>query len=117
MRKSPSPRRRFQFGLRTLMIGVTLLCVVAGVYIGEQRKIVAVRQEWIRDDRDLSISAATPENNDLPWLRRLLGDSKVNEIRVRPSLLIDNDFAIRLREAFPEATIRPWDLQYGIKIN
>ena len=30
MPDQPSPRRRFQFRLRTLMIGVTLVCVIAG---------------------------------------------------------------------------------------
>jgi hypothetical protein len=35
--KSDQPkrkRRRFQFGLRTLMIGVTAFCVIFGAYIG-----------------------------------------------------------------------------------
>ena len=30
MADQPSPRRRFQFRLRMLMIGVTLFCVVVG---------------------------------------------------------------------------------------
>jgi hypothetical protein len=29
-----APRRRFQFRLRTLMIGVTLFCVTIGGYVG-----------------------------------------------------------------------------------
>jgi hypothetical protein len=38
------PRRRFQFRLRTLMIGVTLLAVVCG-YVGRQAEIVRNRRE------------------------------------------------------------------------
>jgi hypothetical protein len=36
---APSPRRRFQFRLRTLLIGVTLLAIPCG-YVGWQAKIV-----------------------------------------------------------------------------
>ena len=43
MPDQPSPRRRFQFRLRTLMIGVTLLAVVCG-YVGHQAEIVHRRQ-------------------------------------------------------------------------
>ena len=42
-----SPRRRFQFRLRTLMIVVTLFCVLVGGHVGWQKKIVIRRQEWL----------------------------------------------------------------------
>jgi hypothetical protein len=66
---------------------------------------------------DLAIELAAPEDNDIPWMRRVLGDFKVDVISVRPSLLIDGEYAARLRDAFPEATIRPWEAQWGIKID
>jgi hypothetical protein len=44
---SPSPRRRFQFRLRTMMILVTVFCFVIGGYTGWQKKIVKERQEWL----------------------------------------------------------------------
>jgi hypothetical protein len=47
-----SPRRRFQFRLRTLMIGVPLLAVPLG-YVGWQAKIVRERRAmliWIEDN-------------------------------------------------------------------
>jgi hypothetical protein len=39
-------RRRFQFRLRTLMIGVTLLAVTCA-YVVRQREIVRERQAWL----------------------------------------------------------------------
>jgi hypothetical protein len=43
----PSPRRRFQFRLRTLMIGVTLLAVACGfaALVIENRKLIQERDE------------------------------------------------------------------------
>src|SRR5258707_5538164 len=46
---APSPRRRFQFRLRTLMIGVTLLCVVGGGYVLWQKGIAKERQAILDD--------------------------------------------------------------------
>jgi hypothetical protein len=43
MPDQPSPRRRFQFRLRTLLIGVTLLAIPCA-YVGWQAKIVRARQ-------------------------------------------------------------------------
>lgn len=100
------------------MIVMTLFCAAAGAYLGRQRAIVSERKSWpLRQVGDYAIYASSPENNDLPWARRLLGDFKVDEIVVRPSLLIDGEFAMRLRKAFPEATIHPWKPQWGNKID
>jgi hypothetical protein len=43
MSDQPSPRRRIQFRLRTLMVVVTLLAVPCG-YVGWQAKIVRERK-------------------------------------------------------------------------
>jgi hypothetical protein len=40
---------RFQFRLRTLMIGVMLFCVSVGGYVSSQAKIVRERQAWLDD--------------------------------------------------------------------
>src|ERR1700694_3854035 len=40
-------RRWFQFRLRTLMVVVTLFCVVVGGYIGRQAKIVRDRKAFL----------------------------------------------------------------------
>jgi hypothetical protein len=40
-------KARFQFRLRTLMVGVTVFCVVISGYTGWQKKIVKERQEWL----------------------------------------------------------------------
>ena len=39
-------RRWFQFSLRTLMIGVTIFCVVMGGYAAREAKIVRERRAW-----------------------------------------------------------------------
>jgi hypothetical protein len=40
-------RRRFQFRLRTLMIGVTLFALIPCGYVGWQAKIVRERRSWL----------------------------------------------------------------------
>ena len=58
MSDHPSPRRRFQFRLRTLMIGVTLFCVVAGWLLSqasvvwERKALLKKAPVWGADDRD-----------------------------------------------------------------
>ena len=37
-------RRRFQFRLRTLLIGVTIFCLVVGSYVAHEAKIVRERK-------------------------------------------------------------------------
>jgi hypothetical protein len=61
-------RRWFQFSLRTLMIGVTVFCVVIGGYTVWQKKIVKERQEWLH---------AHSRQPDLPKITGLrIGDDK-----------------------------------------
>ncbi len=42
----PSQRRRFQFRLRSLLIGVTLFALIPCGYVGWQAKIVRERKAW-----------------------------------------------------------------------
>ena len=82
-------RRRFQFRLRTLLIGVTLLAVPCG-YVGWQAKIVRARINEVENrfsenlDLGLCIDGYSYEIPGTPWFRRLLGDVTVYQIEVDP---------------------------------
>jgi hypothetical protein len=113
---SASPRRRFQFRLRTLMVVVTLLAVPCA-YVGWQAKIVRERNAMLRTfgenrfgfydtpsiyytgDSDLQ----TTEKPTVPLIRKWLGDRAVEFIYVPrrdPSVDVD-----AIRKMFPEATV------------
>ena len=98
-------KRRFQFSLRTLLIVVTLFCVVAGGYVGWQKKIVserkALRQTVERDGgtiyalSDVGRSGwnPTPKSSlEIPWLRQSFGDEAVIEIGVQTGAEYDSEF-------------------------
>jgi hypothetical protein len=106
MAEQPAPRRRFQFRLRTLLIGVTLLAVPLG-YIGAQMRIVKERKAWLESHTQFGLSGGnfTPSFADgdpdkAPSLiRRWLGDECRGHVEATRA---DADRAIAL---FPEATI------------
>ena len=87
---SPAPRRRFQFHLRTLMIGVTLLAVACG-YVGWQAKILRERRAllmkvriahgewWTREDVN---SPLEKSGIGISVMRRMLGDHEYGVIMV-----------------------------------
>jgi hypothetical protein len=115
MADHPSPRRRFQFRLRTLMIVVTLLCAALGLYVGWQRTIVRDRsrmmsaitmgglngyragfvQMW-----DVSVNGAEPH---IPWTRQRLGDRPVYLIGLPVEASIE--YRKQVQAMFPEAEI------------
>jgi hypothetical protein len=133
---NPSPPRRcFQFRLRTLMIGVTLLATVCG-YVAWQAKIVRERKaiaqvvehersgmivwcSWV--EKDIPTGGLRIENSveikppypKVSWLRRWLGDDYAVYIQYPASLMSAEEVA-RLKVAFPEAYIEsnayiePW---------
>jgi hypothetical protein len=105
----PKRRRRWcQFRLRTLLIGVTVFCVVVGGYVGWQAKIVSKRRNELNrvvDARLVGI-ADNDEERVIPWIRRVLGDQRVGSIK----MLVGTDAAEldRLRVLFPEAKVEVW---------
>jgi hypothetical protein len=113
MNDPPKRKRRwFQFSLRTLMIGVTLLAVPLG-YVGLQAKIVRDRKA-LRDscagvayfaveDVIFTYPPTPPRKAPIPWIRECLGDEGVFSILCIND--IDRNVADRLRVAFPEAEI------------
>jgi hypothetical protein len=111
MTDSSHPRRRFQFRLRTLFIGVTLLAVPLG-YVGWQVKIVRERKAIIEGNELIGAMAidasgrdkVAPGRPDIPWIRRLLGDQDYLNI-FAPRSATDEDIE-RFRSVFPEAEVK-----------
>jgi hypothetical protein len=98
MADQPSPRRRFQFRLRTLIIVVTLFCLVAGwlpqaSIVWERKSLLKKASVWGADDTDSGV----------PLVRRLFGDSGVGLVQLDVSAS-DEELAL-YRAAFPEACV------------
>jgi hypothetical protein len=105
-------RRCFQFSLRTLLIGVTLLAA-ACAYVGWQAKIVRERNDALTWLAGLNCQINTPidttesmrkESSFKPcttWIRRLLGDQEVILIVARPTQRLSDEEIERLRQIFP----------------
>ncbi len=101
---------RFQFRVRTLLIGVTLLAM-ACAYVGWQAKIVseriALRERIEKMGVEFTIAAGPTslwinlERNPMPWPRNWLGDKRVGGIAI-PAALTKEDIAL-IRRLFPEA--------------
>jgi hypothetical protein len=99
MADQPSPRRRFQFRLRTLLIAVTLFALIPCGYVGWQAKIVRERKNLLNRlvDSGGGYLAYVPEEGaywatdgkpviEPPFLRSLFGDETILEIWVRGPL-------------------------------
>jgi hypothetical protein len=101
------PRRRFQFRLRTLLIGVTLLAVPCA-YVGWQANVVRARRAELNRTVDARLVgiADNDEERVIPWIRHVLGDQRVGSIK----MLVGTDAAEleRLRVLFPEAQVEVW---------
>ena len=105
-----TPRRRFQFRLGTLMIGVTLFCVVAGGYVVAQRQIVKGRRAILDDvlyrggvaHPDISWPNGPPVTR-LSWVREWLGDKAMKWIVIPTGATADEEE--RIRSFFPEAEV------------
>lgn len=111
---------RCRFKLRSLFVLLTVLAVVLawGTHnyrIVEQRK--AFRPQF--NDHDFSVRAAavfkfdaaglTPyPRPELPWIRRLFGDSPTSDLIYDPDADPDGSQLRRTRELFPEAKIWGW---------
>ena len=98
-------RRRFQFRLRTLMIGVTLMAVLCA-YVAHEAKIVRARNEWLSSNRQglseaLYVTKEVLGNQEKgpSWIRFRLGDQSYRVILAKPEAVQD---AAKL---FPEAHV------------
>jgi hypothetical protein len=105
-------RRRFQFRLRTLMIGITFLAVVCA-YVGWQAKIVRDRQAWLiaHPRRDamltpfsyLATLASGRKESQPSFIRRWMGD--VAQDSVELDAPASDEEQLRAVTLFPEARV------------
>ena len=110
-------RRRFQFRLRTLMIGVTLLALPCA-YVGWQERIVQERRQTTRWLDSVGGQVLAPSENlikysgfvcEVGWVRRLLGDAEVSKVELpKHHNLTETDLA-RIHRVFPNARIELMD--------
>jgi hypothetical protein len=106
---SASPRRRFQFRLRTLLIGVTLFCIVGG-WFGNQVRIGA-NLKAVRDEIAIKHGYHVVFHNKLGasnlscFLQALTGTSVVDRIEVASTSKLSEDEEALIRKTFPEARI------------
>jgi hypothetical protein len=88
--------RRFQFRLRTLLIGVSLFAVPLG-YVSHQLR-------FVRERRAVAATLARSHPGPGPsWLRNLLGDEGYWYIEVDPNAT--DEEVEKCRNIFPEATV------------
>jgi recombinational DNA repair ATPase RecF len=71
MADQPSPRRRFQFRLRTLMIVVTLLAVACWGIV-DRARLIRERDDALRQARDAKKAEAELEANDRQIAEKLV---------------------------------------------
>jgi hypothetical protein len=100
MADQPSPRRRWQFRLRTLMIAVTLMCAACA--------IVGAKVVWIRQRHGMIKPAGgvgfvpNPEPRSAPGGLWLFGEQGIKSLHVinAPQEQVDE-----MKRLFPEAEI------------
>jgi hypothetical protein len=98
----PPKRHWYQFSLRTLLIGVTLLAV-ACAYVGWQARTVSERRAMRERIEKTDKGTIWERSDDVPWLRRILGDEAIPRI-ILP-FETDVEERRKIRAVFPEATL------------
>src|SRR5262245_20968600 len=95
------PRPRFQFTLRTLLIGVTLFAILCAC-VGRQYQIVEERRRLI-EDYQYHVRAKQDGRAKIPYFRKWLGDEQYGLIG------LDNEAPDEVlefyRQRFPEAVV------------
>jgi hypothetical protein len=99
MPDQPSPRRRFQFRLRTLLIGVTLLAVICG-YVAHEYQTVQERWNYLENE---NIVVDPDGTASIPFIRRLLGDQSIAVIGMPADF--GKTKCQRVAVLFPEARV------------
>jgi hypothetical protein len=98
-------RRWFQFSLRSLLIGVTIFCLVGG-WLGRELFIARQRLDtlkWLESQGGCCGLWPGHKGEDEPSIvRRLFGDREVQWLQIPRS--VSDDDAQRLMDIFPNAT-------------
>jgi hypothetical protein len=102
--ESPAPRRRFQFRLRTLMIGVTLLAAISAavVWVVRDRERLTQEQERLIQERDDALDRLNGPGVSLSIRKR--ADTGQLEIEI-PAGTPPKDIA-KVRRLYPDAKIK-----------
>jgi hypothetical protein len=107
--KKPRKRRWFQFSLRTLLIGVTLLAV-ACAYVAHEKAIADRRRDllkWIgQHQSQIRTDGGLPVDEEVEkpsFVRRLLGDQIIAEVYLRQE--VSEDDIQRIKDTFPGVRI------------
>jgi hypothetical protein len=99
-------RRWFQFSLRTLMIGVTLVAVACG-YVAWQARIVAVRDAARARITALGgqwrLGGYIDYEESVPLIRRWLGDEPVSNVIIPDNVSKEDEQ--RIRDVFEDVVI------------
>ena len=120
---TPPRRRWFQFGLRTMFVGVALLAAPLA-WLSWQESIAQGRVHILRqiprngspDDDSQSYHLQACENSwwesdVVPWYRRMRGDKAVIKFALNPAKYSEAD-ARRFAKLFPEAEVC-WISKHG----
>jgi hypothetical protein len=104
--KADSPkrnRRRFQYSLRTLLIGVMLLALPCA-YVGSQAKIVRERREFLESHHLLIMGSLDfADHKDVSGLRKWMGDDGLDNLLL--NCWTGDEELETFRRLFPEAKI------------
>jgi hypothetical protein len=95
-------RRWYQFSLRTLMIVVTLFCVVGG-YVAHEAKVVNERKAKLETGSDgpvVDFTVDKGKDGAITTMRLWFGDHFVSSVHVKQKADIN-----RYKAAFPEADV------------
>src|SRR4051794_35746290 len=109
---TPTPRRWFQFSLRTMFVAVTLLAIPC-TYVAYEARIVAHRKatlekivlrgaNWHGPIPGVITPPSMPQRH-VPWIRKLLGDPDVEAIAV-PEAFSQPELD-EIAAEFPEANV------------
>jgi hypothetical protein len=107
MPEDPQVRRRFQFRLRTLLIGVALFAIPCA-YIAHEYRLVQKRHAMLELGPSTLFNYVPGDDSKLPLVRRWLGDHAVMAFGFnQPS----EENTRRYKDAFPE-----WDGRLDIPV-
>jgi hypothetical protein len=106
---TPAKRRWLRFSSRTLLIAVTIVCVLLGWQVSIVRERTTLRDQFresleFLDSDDVDPLGAPVQPPRLSWIREAMGDRAVQRITYK--FYVGDAHLAELRRAFPEAKER-----------